>query len=159
MLIKRKFVKFNVLSGLLVLIILILGSCVHRGEGNKMVRFADCPDSPNCVSSLGDPLDGEHYISPYYLEISADAAFVKILQYLESRKDVKILETEERLYIYAVFTSKIMHFKDDVEFRIQKDNSSGSKVDIRSASRIGKSDFGVNRKRMDEIRDYLKNLQ
>ncbi len=123
-----------------------------------MVRFADCPDSPNCVSSLGDPQDEKHYISPYYLEISADAAFVQIQQYLENRKDVNILEIEDGSYIHAVFTSKIMRFKDDVEFRIQKDFSSGSKVDIRSASRIGYSDFGANRKRMEEIREYLKGL-
>lgn len=148
----------NVISGILIFISLIFGSCVHGGENKDMVRFAECPDSPNCVSSLGAPLDDTHYISPYYLEKSSKAAYVQILKYLENRKDVKILETEDGIYIHAVFTSKIMRFKDDVEFRIQKDNSSGSKVDIRSASRIGYSDLGANRTRMEEIRDYLKGL-
>ena len=123
-----------------------------------MIRFEDCPASPNCVSSLVDPQDNEHYIYPYFLEISPNAAFVKILQHLENRKDVKILATEEGSYIHAVFTSKIMRFKDDVEFQIQKDDSNGTVVDIRSASRVGYSDLGVNRARMEELRKYLDGL-
>lgn len=124
-----------------------------------MVRFADCPDSPNCVSSLSDPNDEKHYISPYNLGISVEPAFIQILQYLENRKDVNILKTEDRSYIHAVFTSKLMRFKDDVEFQIQENDSNGAVVDIRSASRVGCSDLGVNRTRMEEIREYLKDLK
>ncbi len=158
MLLQLRFARFNILSIILIFMILSLGSCIHGGESKEMVRFADCPESPNCVSSLGDPQDEKHYISPYLLEISAEAAFVQILQYLENRKDVNILKTEDRSYIHAVFTSKLMRFKDDVEFQIQKDDNNGAVVDIRSASRIGYSDFGANRARMEEIRNYLKVL-
>lgn len=158
MLLRKKIAGLNILSGILIIILMSLGSCVHGGESQEMVQFADCPESPNCVSSLGDPQDEKHYISPYHLELSMDDAFVQILVYLESRRDVKILETEDGIYVHAVFISKFMRFKDDVEFLIQQDDSNGSVIDIRSASRLGYSDLGVNRTRMEEIREYLKGL-
>ncbi len=123
-----------------------------------MIKFADCPDSPNCVSSLADQEDVEHYIQPYQLELSTENAFPRIVEYLESRSDVKIFEKEDGVYIHAVFISKIMRFKDDVEFQFKSNDSAGSVIDIRSASRIGHSDLGANRSRMEEIREYLNGL-
>jgi uncharacterized protein (DUF1499 family) len=143
---------------LLMLIPLNLLSCIHEGENSSMVKFAECPDSPNCVSSIADPKDVKHYILPYQLELSTGNAFLRIVEYLENKSDVKILETEEGLYIHAVFISKLMRFKDDVEFRFKQDNSNSSIIDIRSASRIGYSDLGANRSRMEEIRQYLNNF-
>jgi uncharacterized protein (DUF1499 family) len=159
MLLKLRFARFNILSGILIFMFLILGSCVHGGDSKNMVRFADCPDSPNCVSSLGGPGDEQHYILPYHLEVSSENAFIQIIEYLENRRDVKILEIEDGVYIHAVFISKFMRFKDDVEFQIQKDDGNGAVIDIRSASRLGYSDFGVNRTRMEEIRKYLKGIK
>ncbi len=142
----------------MVLMILGVGAFVYAGGSKELARFSDCPASPNCVSSLSDPQDGTHYISPYLLSVPAELAFSQILNYLENQKGVKILKTEDKSYIYAVFTSKLLRFKDDVEFYIQTDDQDRAVVDIRSASRIGYSDLGVNRNRMEEIRKYLKDL-
>ena len=153
--IKLKSRKLFIIFGILIILTLSLGSCIHEEGSNGMQQFLDCPDSPNCVSSLEDPQDQQHYILPYKLGMSDDKAFTKIIEYLESHKNVKIINTENGIYIHAVFTSKLMRFKDDVEFRIHKDGNNSSIVDIRSASRVGYSDLGVNRKRMEELRKYF----
>ena len=152
-----KYIKLTII--ILIFISTILVSCVHKGEQDTMLQFADCPDSPNCVSSLADQEDAEHYIQPYKLKLSTEKAFPRLVEYLESRSDVKILKREEGVYIHAVFISKIMRFKDDVEFRFKSGASAGSVIDIRSASRVGHSDFGANRSRMEEIREYFDGLQ
>jgi uncharacterized protein (DUF1499 family) len=61
----------------------------------------------------------------------------------------------EENYIHAEFTSAVFRFVDDVEFLFTKEQDGEVMVDIRSASRVGHSDFGVNRKRMEDIRDKL----
>jgi uncharacterized protein (DUF1499 family) len=70
-------------------------------------------------------------------------------------KKTKII-TENKNYLYAEFTSAIMGFVDDVEFYLDE----GAKViHVRSASRLGQSDLGVNRKRIETIRTKLKELK
>jgi uncharacterized protein (DUF1499 family) len=63
--------------------------------------------------------------------------------------------TEDKNYLYAEFTSAIMGFVDDVEFYLDED---AKLIQVRSASRLGKSDLGVNRKRIETIRTKLKEL-
>jgi uncharacterized protein (DUF1499 family) len=63
--------------------------------------------------------------------------------------------TETENYLYVEFTSPLMGFVDDVEFHLNKDKSA---FEVRSASRLGESDLGVNRKRVESIRAMLLNL-
>lgn len=110
------------------------------------VRMAECPDSPNCVSSISK-LES-HYIAPISFKGNPQKAMEKIEKAILSmkRSEINIKEPE---YIKAVFTSAVFRFKDDVECLLDKDKSV---INIRSASRLGYSDFGVNRARVEEIR-------
>lgn len=130
----------------------IFGSTNIFADSNKFIRMSPCPSSPNCVSTEADPNDKEHYIRPYKYSVSRQEAYDTLLTYLKSEKGVQVIESKD-FYIHAVFTTKIMRFKDDVEFLFPAESK---KIDLRSASRIGYGDMGKNRKRMEKIREILK---
>jgi uncharacterized protein (DUF1499 family) len=75
-----------------------------------------------------------------------------VIQNLERTKVI----TETENYLHTEFTSKVMGFVDDVEFLL---NDSTKVIHVRSASRLGESDLGVNRKRIETIRAKLDELQ
>lgn len=99
-----------------------------------------CPDSPNCVSSF--ETRDSHRIVP----LTATLTQVRIA--VSAMPGAQII-TDQDQYLYAEFTSRLMGFVDDVEFLA--DPAAGL-VHVRSASRLGQSDLGVNRKRIEEIR-------
>lgn len=113
--------------------------------GVKNGKLTDCPGTPNCVNSQSDT--GKFQIEPLpAVEIAQIKAIV------EGMERTTIIEETEN-YLYAEFKSKLMGFVDDVEF--YKDPAANV-VHVRSASRLGQSDAGVNRKRIEEIRSKLK---
>jgi uncharacterized protein (DUF1499 family) len=111
--------------------------------------LAPCKRTPNCVSSQADPKDELHYIAPIVLKHGAIAAVRKAV---ESMPRTSILQAEPD-YLYAEFRSKLMGFVDDVEFLV--DPAKGV-VHVRSASRLGRRDFGVNRERIEQLRSMLE---
>jgi len=111
--------------------------------------LAPCKTSPNCVSSLADPKDEEHYVAPIALKGDAIAAVRKAVESMPRTTLVQV----ERGYLYAEFRSKLMGFVDDVEFLA--DPAKGV-VHVRSASRLGRRDFGVNRERIEQLRSILE---
>ena len=103
-----------------------------------------CPPSPNCVCSQEDPSDSEHYIEALDYDGPADKAINAIASVIESASRTTITDrTETR--IDAVFVTLICRFKDDVSFLVDTD---AKKIHFRSASRVGHSDLGANRKRL-----------
>jgi uncharacterized protein (DUF1499 family) len=112
-------------------------------------RLAPCKSSPNCVSSQADPKDEEHYIAPLALKGDAIAAVRKAVESMPRTSVVRV----EPGYLYAEFSSKLMGFVDDVEFLA--DPVKGV-VHVRSASRLGRRDFGVNRERIEQLRSMLE---
>jgi uncharacterized protein (DUF1499 family) len=121
------------------------------GGGAKMVskaanKLTPCPDTPNCVSSLAE--DTKHFIEPISYEGEKALAQHELLGILNSFKRVRVVRIEED-YIHAEFLSFIFRFVDDVEFFFDK---AKKLIQVRSASRTGYSDLGVNRRRMEEIR-------
>jgi len=115
--------------------------------GVKAGKLTPCPNTPNCVSSQSS--DQEHAIEPLpYAQIADLKRVVKNME-----RTTIIEETEN--YLYAEFKSKLMGFVDDVEFHKDDINQV---IHVRSASRLGKSDLGVNRKRVEEIRQQLQEL-
>jgi uncharacterized protein (DUF1499 family) len=109
-------------------------------------KLAACPSSPNCVSSFSQ--DAEHKIEPLAYTSSPAEAMAKLKAAIESLGKTKIITATDN-YLYAEFTSALMGFVDDVEFLVDD----GAKViHVRSASRLGESDLGVNRKRIETIR-------
>jgi uncharacterized protein (DUF1499 family) len=109
-------------------------------------RLAACPSSPNCVSSQSE--DALHKIEPIAYTISCDEAIAKIKAIIESEPKTQII-TVAGDYLYAEFATLIMGFVDDVEFYF---DDQAKLIHVRSASRLGKSDLGVNRKRIEKIR-------
>jgi uncharacterized protein (DUF1499 family) len=115
-------------------------------------KLRPCPGTPNCVSSM--TTDEKHFIEPILIPASSGDTRDIILKVLEEFSRVKVTETQAN-YIHAEFTSLIFRFVDDVEFYFPKSESGVVRVDIRSASRVGRSDLGVNRKRMEAIREKI----
>lgn len=116
--------------------------------GVKEGRLAACPKSPNCVVSQGNE-DAEHAIAPLAYSGDADSAMAALKQVVAAQAGSEIIEQTEN-YLYAEFTSKLMGFVDDVEFYLPADEP--GVIHVRSASRLGQSDLGVNRKRVEAIR-------
>jgi uncharacterized protein (DUF1499 family) len=106
--------------------------------------LAPCKRSPNCVSSQADPADREHYIAP--LRASLD----EVRKAVEALPRTRIVLAQAN-YLYAEFRSKLLGFVDDVEFFFD-----GAAVQVRSASRLGRRDFGVNRARVEKIRKRVE---
>ena len=109
-------------------------------------RLAPCRRTPNCVSSQADPSDAEHYIAPLKGTMEA------VRKAVESLPRATIV-SEEQNYLYAEFRSKLLGFVDDVEFF-----HDGSVIQVRSASRLGRRDFAVNRRRIERLRAMITQL-
>jgi uncharacterized protein (DUF1499 family) len=116
-------------------------------------KLAPCPSTPNCVNSQS--LDAQHRIEPLTYNSSPAEAMADLKSAIQAMQKTKIL-TENKNYLYAEFTSAIMGFVDDVEFYLDED---AKVIHVRSASRLGQSDLGVNRKRIETIRTKLKQLK
>jgi uncharacterized protein (DUF1499 family) len=106
-----------------------------------------CPNKPNCVSSLAP--DEDHRAEPYRLGPGADWAAVRAA--VASMPRTRIVE-ERPGYLHAEASSRIFRFVDDLELLR---SSSGDRIDVRSASRVGYGDMGVNRERVEALRDAL----
>ena len=128
-----------------------LASCSGTipGLGVNNGELMPCPKTPNCVNSQA--ADKKHYIKPIHFKGTQQEAQGRILQILESTKRTKILTTQDN-YIRAEFTSALFRFVDDVEFYIPKQQNDETIIHVRSSSRIGYSDLGANRKRIEQIR-------
>jgi len=113
-------------------------------------ELAAVPDSPNCVSSQAPEGDKEHYIAPLSVAGSSSEAIAKLKATVEGMERTEIIEQTDN-YLYAEFSTPLMGYVDDVEFYA---DGSGT-VQVRSASRLGKSDLGLNRKRVEEIRGAI----
>ena len=130
------------LIAVVLLVLLAAGGLYYLGLKSKegaapgLVdgRLSPCPSSPNCVlSELGAP--ESHKAAP----LPADA-WDRLPAIIEAAGGVIVTQTDD--YIASTFTTKIMGYVDDVEFRRAPDA-----VHIRSASRVGYSDQGLNKKR------------
>jgi uncharacterized protein (DUF1499 family) len=116
--------------------------------GVKDNKLAACPSSPNCVSSQSPDTDAEHYINPLSYQSEPATAMAHLKAAIATMERTKVI-TETENYLYAEFTSALMGFVDDVEFYL---DPTAKVIHVRSASRLGQSDLGVNRKRIEAIR-------
>src|SRR5581483_6528635 len=141
---------------LVPIIILAVVSAVSRKPTNLGVtegKLAPCPPSPNCVSTQAD--DATHRMEPIPLRESADEAMKHIKDIVSAMPRATIV-TEQPDYLHVEFRSRLFRFVDDVEFYIDEDRK---QIHFRSASRSGYGDMGVNRARMEEIRQALEKLE
>ncbi len=114
--------------------------------GAKNVRLKPPPSSPNAVSSQA--LDASHAIAPLSHSRSPARAMEALVSIIESTPRTRIISRTSD-YLYAEYQSALMGFVDDVEFWFEPN---AKVIQLRSASRLGYSDFGVNRARIEDIR-------
>ena len=108
-------------------------------------KLTPCPGTPNCVNSQSN--DTQSKINPL-----PPVSISELKKIVDSMERTTIVESSDN-YLYAEFKSKLMGYVDDVEFYLDDQKNV---IHVRSASRLGKSDLGVNRKRIEEIRSKLK---
>ncbi len=129
-----------------------LTSCSGKPPPNLGIRdgqLSPCPDKPNCVSSQAT--DKPHFIEPLGFSVQTNRAQRALISVLPGMEGAKVMTTEP-LYVRAEFTSNTFKFVDDVEFLI---DPLSNIIHVRSASRLGYSDLGVNRKRVEAIRQQF----
>lgn len=131
---------------------IILGGCFWS-EPQKIGlddgKLKPCPDSPNCVSSMED---GDHRIKPLKVYETQSRNQDRIVAFLQEQYDASVIERSDTYLRMTISTT--LGFIDDLELRYSSDKNL---VHIRSASRIGHSDLGVNRQRIEKLREHLKN--
>jgi len=160
--IKRALLAFAglfalVVAGLAVHVATATGDTVFSWKrpdniGVKDGRLAPPKGTPNCVSSQADPADAEHYLAPIPFKGDAAAAMAAVRKAVEGMRDATVIR-QDGSYLYAEYRSKLMRFVDDVEFFY--DGKAGL-IHVRSASRLGRRDFGVNRARVESLRARIK---
>lgn len=114
--------------------------------GVKNERLTKCSSKPNCVTSFY-PEDKDHYHPAIQTSDSFEVIKSKII---ESELNWKLIKEEDN-YLYFTFESSLMGFVDDVEVYLV-----GDQLHFRSASRVGYSDLGANKKRMLKLEAILK---
>jgi len=143
--------RFLKLLGLFLLAVVILGVVatlrtprhLHAFTG----EFAGCPARPSCVSSRATDA---HRIEPLRYRGSAEAARSQLRAVIESMPGARI-EHEAPQYLHAVFVTPKMRFHDDLELLVRPDGI----VEVRSLSRFGYRDYGVNRARVERLRELF----
>ncbi len=139
----------------LITLILVMPwfSCAGTRPANlgiKDSRLAPCPSSPNCVSS--DDADPAHRIAPLEFAIPAGEAWRAARSAVGGLARTKII-TDADDYLHAECSSAFFGFVDDLELHLR---AADHLIAVRSAARLGHGDFGVNRKRVENLRSSLR---
>ncbi len=159
---KTVFKRLAITIGCLILAIAALAG-IEAGFGQPLGIFAGktpqlgflpngrllaCPWTPNCVSSHAEVSDEKHFILPMVHTMNREAAQAKLVSIVQATPGGKLIVNDAG-YIVAEFKSAKLGFIDDVQFFIEPGSNA---VQIRSASRLGIRDLGVNRARIESIR-------
>jgi uncharacterized protein (DUF1499 family) len=133
-----------------IIVFFIFGYMSNSGEAYGLVegRLKQCPDKPNCVSSEFVS-DAEHYIEPLVYSVDQAAQVLPRLKMIIGEMGGSV-QLEKADYLAATFTSSLFRFVDDLELRIDTVQKT---IHLRSASRVGHSDLGVNRKRVERLKN------
>lgn len=113
-------------------------------------QLAECPSSPNCVSSFAT--EESHRIDPIAFNGSLQESRSSLLLAIQALPRAEIVE-EEPNYLHVITRSRLMGYVDDNEFLI--DEKSGT-IHVRAAARLGQSDLGANRARIEAIRAEMQ---
>ena len=113
-------------------------------------RLAACPDSPNCVSTQTS--DASKRMEPIDVSGAAGNVLERVANVINRQPRSRIVEQTDH-YLHAEFTSMLFRFVDDVEFFLDDERR---QLHFRSASRVGYSDLGANRRRMERLVEEIK---
>ena len=146
-------VLLAVLTGIVGLFLISLRAPRPSNLGAHDGRFASCPDSPNCVSTQAE--DHDHWIAPLTYLGDDDIVVETLVRIVEQLPRTRVIRKTQN-YLYVEFRSALFRFVDDVEFFVEAESG---RVHLRSASRVGHSDMGVNRERIELIRGLFQASQ
>jgi uncharacterized protein (DUF1499 family) len=111
-----------------------------------------CPASSNCVSSCEK--DADFFVAPIDYMVPRQNAREAVIRIIDDFPRTRIVTARDN-YIHVEFRSRIFRFVDDVEFLFDEEKPL---IHVRSASRVGYSDMGVNRKRVETIRERFRRI-
>jgi len=136
----------------LILSTILISGCSGERPTNLGVdqnRLMNCPQTPNCISSEAG--DEDHRIEPFQLKIISAKSWEQVSEVVSTLPRSTVV-TSTDTYMHVECKSRIFRFVDDLELYL---NMNSGRISIRSASRLGKSDLGVNRKRAEWLRNKL----
>ena len=149
----RTILRYLIITIGILIVSTLLGGQMGLLSGKRPVglgvqdgQLKPAPSSPNCVNSQA--ATEYHKIAPFAIKGDPQAAFERLKAVVTAMPMAKIIESKPG-YLYAEYTSKLLGYVDDVEFYL--DENAGV-IQVRSASRLGHSDLGANRKRVEAIR-------
>lgn len=137
---------------LIVFININLVACSEKSPGginSAAEAIPLCPDSPNCVSS--DASDKEHQVAPYLLAVSGETFWTIVPEVIEQQPGCAIVRQTQD-FLHAQCRSAFFRFIDDLKLELRTEQNM---IAVYSASRLGYSDFGVNRERIESLRTAL----
>lgn len=140
--------------GLFLVMSILMNACTGTRPANLGVqedRLAPCPASPNCVSSDA-AADSSHFVEPYQLKSDPAEGWSQLVEVVKALPRTTVVTVTED-YLHAECKSLMLRFVDDLEFHWR---SAEGRIAVRSASRLGYSDFSVNRRRVEQVRDALR---
>lgn len=148
----RLAIALAIVIGLFVISLAVQSAMAKRPTNLGLAdgRLRPCPASPNCVCS--QDADEGHKIEPLRFEGTPEEAMARLKSVINQMPRTNIVTSGDN-YLHAEFTSAVFRFVDDVEFAVEPHSKL---IQFRSASRVGYSDFGVNRRRMESIRAAFK---
>ena len=115
-----------------------------------MTTLEKCPSTPNCVSS--QEVAGGHRIEPLVISGDTQVAWQTLQNILAEDSSITVI-TSTGSHVRAEAKTRFLRFTDDVDFLLDKD---AGIIDMRSASRVGYSDLGKNRSRLEALREKLR---
>ena len=144
---KKMLYGIVVLSISLVLFLAVLSIISRKKPSVGLIngRLRPCPDRPNCVCS--EDKDQPSYVKPLAFSGPAKSNWERAEKVIGDMGGKIVLEDD--FYLWATFTTRIFRFVDDLELRMDKENGL---IHVRSASRVGYSDMGANRRRVEDFR-------
>ena len=116
-------------------------------------RFKECPPTPNCVSS--ETQSKAKFIERFKTGDRPEESWDLLIRILEKTSNCRMI-SQDSSYIHAEFRTRLLRFVDDVEFRLE---AKKCEIAVRSASRLGYSDLGTNRRRLESLRRELERLR
>jgi uncharacterized protein (DUF1499 family) len=133
-----------------LMIFMITGCSAVRSEDAASTPLLSCPESPNCVTT--EAPDNQHKIDVFHLKGDFTKNWPEIQHVVAALPRSTFIKADET-YLHATFKSRVFQFVDDLELFL---NPSTGIISIRSAARTGYWDFGVNRRRVEQLRHALQ---
>lgn len=144
-----KILLYTVIGIIVIIGVILVGLSIASRKQPELGllngQLRPCPVTPNCVCSE-QQVEGAHVGALGYTT-TADEAWRKIKQAIVETGGV--VATDQNGYLHAIYETPLMRYVDDVELRL---DANQQVIHIRSASRVGQSDLGTNRKRVVRIR-------